>query len=148
MVSMRAGNNPRCFRLLWYPRPTQAIIINGKKCIHCYEINSPDVLFNELVFWTSYNQFIWYRIINKTLHPTFSIWTIAVHTVILYSINQWISLSHGTGNGWKCFRVCLILAQLACGCWVRKGQFWTERRQKFHSLAWDSGGTSWRSDCQ
>lgn len=30
MVSMRAGNNPRCFRLLWYPRPTQAIIINGK----------------------------------------------------------------------------------------------------------------------
>ncbi len=46
MVSMRAGNNPRCFRLLWYPRPTQAIIINGKKCIHCYEINSPDVLFN------------------------------------------------------------------------------------------------------
>lgn len=50
MVSMRAGNNPLCFRLLWYPRPTQAIIINGKKCIHCYEINSPDVLFNELVF--------------------------------------------------------------------------------------------------
>lgn len=40
MVSMRASNNPRCFRLLWYPRPTQAIIINGKKCIHCYEINS------------------------------------------------------------------------------------------------------------
>ena len=50
MVSMRAGNNPRCFRLLWYPRPTQVVIINGKKCINFYEINSPDVLFNELVF--------------------------------------------------------------------------------------------------
>lgn len=50
MVSMRAGNNPRCFRLFWYPRPTQAVIINGKKCIHCYEINSPDVLLNVLVF--------------------------------------------------------------------------------------------------
>ncbi len=29
---MRAGNNPRCFRLFWYPCPTQAVIINGKKC--------------------------------------------------------------------------------------------------------------------
>ncbi len=49
MVSMRAGNNPGVFGCR-DSRPTQAIIINGKKCIHCYEINSPDVLFNELVF--------------------------------------------------------------------------------------------------